>query len=103
MRLVLSVVASAALVVAVVSTAAGHNMEVTHPQTGEVITAQWLGGPLLPPQAQGEGLAFHPAPGRNQSAGHREGLPHACHGTQSSPAVSITAPPYYTGCVHGQP
>jgi hypothetical protein len=103
MKVVLSVVAAAVIVVALVSSASGHNMEVTHPQTGQVINTQWVGGPVLPAQAQGEGLFFHPAPGRNQPAGHREGLPHACQGTQSSPAVSITSPPFFTGCVHGQP
>jgi hypothetical protein len=24
-------------------------------------------------------------------------------GTESSPAVTILAPPFFTGCVHGQP
>jgi hypothetical protein len=102
MRFVLSVVAAAALVVAVVGSASGHNMEVRQPQTGEVILQHWIGGLPLPPEAQGEGLFFHPLPGQNQPAGHREGLPHACHGTQSSPAVTITAPPFGS-CVHGQP
>jgi hypothetical protein len=27
----------------------------------------------------------------------------ACHGTANSQAVTIFAPPFYTGCVHGQP
>jgi hypothetical protein len=57
----------------------------------------------LPPEADGEGLFFHPPTGLNQPAGHREGLPHACMGTESSPAVTILAPPFFTGCVHGQP
>jgi hypothetical protein len=48
-------------------------------------------------------LFFHPPSGLNQPAGHREGLPNACEGTASSPAVTITAPPFFTGCVHGQP
>jgi hypothetical protein len=104
MKVVLSVLAAAVIVVAVVSSASGHNMSVTHPKTGEVIHSGWIGGPAagLPPAAQGQGLAFHPAPGQNQPAGHREGLPHACEGTQSSPAVTITAPPFGS-CVHGQP
>ena len=103
MRRVLSVVAAAAIVVGVANLAWGHNMTVTHPQTGQVITAQWVGGLPLPPEADGEGLFFHPPSGLNQPAGHREGLPNACEGTASSPAVTITAPPFFTGCVHGQP
>ena len=103
MRTVLSVVAAAAIVVAVASSASGHNMTVTNPQTGEVVNTQWIGGTPLPPQADGQGLFLHPPTGLNQPAAHREGLPNACQGTSSSAAVSIAAPPFFTGCVHGQP
>jgi hypothetical protein len=103
MRMLLSVVAAAAIVVAVAASASGHNLTVTNPQTGEVVTTQWISGLPLPPQADGEGLFFHPPTGLNQPAGHREGLPNACQGTASSPAVTILAPPFFTGCVHGQP
>lgn len=103
MRMLLSVVAAAAIVVAVAASASGHNLTVTNPQTGEVVNTQWISGLPLPPQADGEGLFFHPPTGLNQPAGHREGLPNACQGTASSPAVTILAPPFFTGCVHGQP
>jgi hypothetical protein len=103
MRLLLGVVAAAALLVAVTSPASAHNLTVRHPTTGEVINVQWIGGLPLPPQADGEGLFFHPPTGLNQPAGHREGLPNACEGTSSSPTVTILAPPFFTGCVHGQP
>src|SRR5688500_3797105 len=103
MRIVLSVMAAVALVVAVASSASGHNMTVTHPQTGQVINTHWIGGLPLPPQADGEGLFFHPPTGLNQPAGHREGLRNACERTASSAAVTILAPPFFTGCVHGRP
>ena len=103
MRSVFSLVAAAAIVVAIAGSASGHNMTVTNPQTGEVVTTQWVGGLPLPPQADGEGLFLHPPTGLNQPAAHREGLPNACEGTASSAAVTIVAPPFFTGCVHGQP
>lgn len=91
------------LCVGLAGSAGAHNMTVTHPQTGDTIHQQWIGGLPLPPQADGEGLFLHPPTGLNQPAGHREGLPNACQGTMSSPAVTILAPPFFTGCVHGQP
>jgi hypothetical protein len=103
MRIVSGSVVAVALVVALAGVASAHNMTVTNPQTGEVVTQQWIGGLPLPPEADGEGLFPHPPSGLNQPAGHREGLPSACEGTASSPAVTILAPPFFTGCVHGQP
>ena len=103
MRL-LSLMAATALIVAAAGAASAHNLTVTNPQTGEQIHVQWVGGPSpLPEQAQGEGLFFHPPSGLNQSAGHSQGLPNACQATTSSPTVTITAPPFFTGCVHGMP
>ena len=103
MKLLLSLVAAAALFVAVSSTASAHNLVVTHPGTGEVLNTQWISGQPLPAEADGEGLFFHPPTGLNQPAGHREGLPNACEGTAANSAVTILAPPFFTGCVHGQP
>ena len=104
MRVLLGLVAAAAFLVAVTGPASAHNMTVTHPGTGEVINQQWVAGPSpLPEQADGQGLFPHPPTGLNQSAGHREGLPNACQATTSSPAVTFLAPPFFTGCVHGQP
>lgn len=86
-----------------VGPAAAHNMEVVHPGTGEVLNEAWIGGPLLPEAAQGEGLfRGHPS-GLNQPAGHNNGLVTSCAATESSPAVTILAPPFFTTCVHGNP
>lgn len=103
MRIVLAFVTAVVVVVAIAASASAHNLTVTHPQTGVVLNTQWIAGSPLPPQADGQGLFFHPPTGLNQPAGHREGLPNACEGTQSSAAVTILAPPFFTGCVHGQP
>ena len=103
MRIVLALVATVALVAAIAGSASAHNLTVTHPQSGEVLNTQWISGLPLPPSADGEGLFFHPPTGLNQPAGHREGLPNACAGTQENSAVTILAPPYFTGCVHGRP
>ena len=103
MRIVSGLVVAGALVVGLAGAASAHNLIVTNPSTGEVMKQQWIGGLPLPPQADGDGLFFHPPTGLNQPAGHREGLPMACMSTESSPAVTILAPPFFTGCVHGQP
>ena len=74
-----------------------HNLEVTNPQTGEVVHEQWIGGPTVPADAD---PMFGPF---NLPPSHGVGIPHACEGTAASPAVDIKAPPYYTGCHHGRP
>jgi len=103
MRLMLSVIAATAVLVALTGSTSAHNLTVTHPGTGEVLNQQWISGLPLPPEADGKGLFPHPPTGLNQPAGHREGLPNACQGTASSPTVTILAPPFFTGCVHGLP
>ena len=103
MRIVLGLLAAVAVVVVLAGSASAHNLIVTHPQSGETLNTQWISGLPLPPQADGKGLFPHPPSGGTQPAGHREGLPNACEGTASSPAVTILAPPFFTGCVHGQP
>lgn len=103
MRLILSIVGAVAVVGVLAGSATAHNLTVTHPQTGAVLNTQWISGLPLPPQADGQGLFPHPPTGLNQPAGHREGVPQACQSTQSSPAVTILAPPFFSGCVHGQP
>jgi hypothetical protein len=77
--------------------ALAHNLEVTNPQTGEVVHEQWIGGPTVPANAD---PMFGPF---NLPPSHRTGVVHACQGTAASPAVNIKAPPYYSGCHHGQP
>jgi hypothetical protein len=105
MRRILSCFAGLAALVALAlaGPAAAHNMEVKHPGSGAVVNQQWVGGPLLPEQATGEGLfSGHPS-GLNQSAGHNAGLVSACSATESSPTVTILAPPQYSNCIHGNP
>lgn len=77
-----------------------HNMEVKNPKTGETITEQWIGGFTVPPPAQDAPPMFGPF---SLPPSHAHGLVMACQGTASSPAVIILAPPFFTGCVHGQP
>ena len=86
----------AALFVAVTSPAAAHNMEITNPQTGEVVKEQWIGGPPVPADADPMFGLFKLPPS------HGTGLVKACAGTATSPTASIKAPPSYTGCQHGQ-
>ena len=103
MRILKCFVGLAMLLAFVAGPAAAHKLTVTHPGTGQVIIEQPLGGPLLPAEATGEGLfQGHPS-GLSQSAAHNHGLPNACSITESSPAVTIMAPPFFTTCIHGNP
>ena len=100
LHLVFALIVAVALTLAVVGSASAHNLEVTHPQTGETINEVWIGGFILPEPAQSAPPMFGPF---NLPPSHGNGLPNACQGTASSSAVSIKAPPFYTGCVHGEP
>lgn len=97
MKLTIAVLICVALSLAVTGPAAAHNLEVTNPQTGEVVNEQWIGGFTVPADAE---PMFGPF---NLPPSHDVGIPHACAGTASSPAVSIAAPPFFTGCRHGEP
>lgn len=88
------------LVLALAVPALAHNLVVEDPQTGETITEQWIGGFTVPPPAQDAPPMFGPF---SLPPSHAHGLVMACQGTANSPAVTILAPPFFTGCVHGQP
>ena len=91
---------SALLVALALAAPAGaHELEVVNPQTGEVITQHWIGGDTVPEPAQGAPPMFGPF---SLPPSHAHGLPMACMNTGSSPAATITAPPSFTGCEHGQ-
>jgi hypothetical protein len=49
MRIVSGLVVAAALVIGIAAAASAHNLTVTNPQTGEVVTQQWISGSPLPP------------------------------------------------------
>ncbi|MFP5332683.1 MAG: hypothetical protein ACLGHX_10045 [Acidimicrobiia bacterium] len=60
----------------------------------------WVGGGPVP--GQGQGLVESPVGMLPPS--HASGLVEACQRTlENSSAVVILAPPYFSGCVHGQP
>ena len=97
MRRTIAVLVGTALVLAGTGPAAAHNLQVTHPQTGQVVNQQWIGGHTVPADAA---PMFGPF---NLPPSHGTGLVTACAGTAASPAASITAPPFFTGCQHGRP
>jgi hypothetical protein len=77
----------------------GHAVVVDAPGHSEP-KAQWVGGPNVP----GKGQGLMPNPFGLQPPSHGKGLVNACHATLANPsAVVILAPPYFTGCQHGQP
>jgi hypothetical protein len=85
---------------ALASTAVAHELTVTKPQTGEVVHVQWIGGDTVPVPAQDAPPMFGPF---SLPPSHGHGLPHACMNAEDSPAISIAAPPFFTGCEHGLP
>ena len=77
------------LLLAFAAPVAAHNL-VVDPSGQAETKALWVGGPVVPGQGQG----LFGGPFGLQPAGHREGLPHACNATGSSPsAVTFIAPP----------
>jgi hypothetical protein len=100
MKRIVVCLSASGLVLALALPALAHNMEVKNPKTGETVTEQWIGGFLLPEPAQDAPPMFGPF---RLPPSHAHGLVMACHGTANSGAVTISAPPFYSGCVHGQP
>ncbi len=96
----LALLFSLALLAALPSAAAAHELTVTNPKTGEIVRTQWIGGFTVPEPAQDAPPMFGPF---RLPPSHAHGLPSACMSTENSPAVSIAAPPFFTGCEHGQP
>jgi hypothetical protein len=98
-RLILALT-TALLVAGLASPLAAHELTVTNPQTGEVVHVQWIGGLTVPEPAQDAPPIFGPF---RLPPSHAHGLPTACMNASGGPAVTITAPPFFTGCVHGLP
>lgn len=100
---VIAVVAALALMAA---PAAAHNL-VVDPPGNDKVHERWIGGPILPAQAQGKGLfdappfPIAPADGLKQPAAHAKGLNNACKATKSNSTVTIFGPPTPAGCEHG--
>ena len=100
-RRLVALIGAALLATALAAPAAAHELEVVNPQTGEVVISQhWIGGFTVPEPAQDAPPMFGPF---RLPPSHAHGLPMACMNTGSSPAVTITAPPFFTGCEHGLP
>jgi hypothetical protein len=93
---VIGIIVVIVTMLAMASTAAAHNLKITNPQNGEVVTEQWAGGFTVPAEAD---PMFGPY---NLPPSHDRGLVKACHGTGSSPAATFVAPPYGS-CEHGVP
>lgn len=96
------IISAILLAVALAAPAAAHELSVVNPQTGEVIVSQhWIGGFTVPEPAQDAPPMFGPF---RLPPSHQHGLPMACmNAGGSSLAVTITAPPFFTGCEHGMP
>ena len=100
-RFVATMLSVVALALALAVPVAAHELQVVNPQTGEVVVSQhWIGGFTVPEPAQNAPPMFGPF---SLPPSHGHGLPMACMNTGSSVAVTITAPPFFTGCEHGQP
>ena len=105
-------IAAAVTVVGLVfaAPAAAHHLTVDPPGGGNG-TSHWVGGPptlALPEAASGTGL--HASPIGMMPAAHSagpnddKGLVSACLSTTGNPsAAQFAAPPFFTGCMHGQP
>lgn len=99
LRTVGTLLSIVALTLAVAAPAAAHNLVVTNPRTGDVVNERWVGGDTVPEPAQEADPMFGPF---SLPPSHGAGLVDACEGTSASPAVSILAPPSFTGCQHGE-
>ena len=88
------------MLAALAAPAAAHELTVTKPRTGEVVHVQWIGGFTVPLPAQDAPPMFGPF---RLPPSHDRGLPHACMNAEDSPAISIAAPPFFTGCEQGLP
>ena len=100
--------ASCVALLALAPAAAAHHMTVNPPGGGNAPSDHPVGGPVLPENAQGQGL--HRTPFGTMSAAHSagpnddKGLVQACESTRANPSVvTFAAPPFFTGCMHGRP
>ncbi len=99
-KTVVTLMSVLALVLASAAPAFAHNLTVEHPNTGEVLNVRWVGGDTVPEPAQDAPPMFGPF---SLPPSHAHGIVMACQGTADSPAVTFRAPPFFSGCVHGQP
>ena len=111
-RSAIVLVAVVALPLVLAAPAGAHHMTVSPPGHDDPMAPKPVGGGPLPPSASGEGLHvggppwapfFMPAA---HSAGPEgdKGLVQACTAAgRDNSAVTFAAPPFFTGCVHGQP
>jgi hypothetical protein len=97
---VVSLLGALALLAAFAAPVGAHTLTVTNPQTGEVVRVQWIGGFTVPEPAQDAPPIFGPF---RLPPSHGQGLPLACMNAEGNPAISIAAPPFFTGCEHGLP
>ena len=97
-RMLIALGSAAALVVTMALPALGHELEVRHPHSGDVIKTQWVGGDTVPEPAQDAPPMFGPF---SLPPSHGAGLPNACE-SNNSPAVAFLAPPFGS-CQHGVP
>jgi hypothetical protein len=88
------------LALALAAPVGAHELTVTKPHSGEVVHVQWIGGFTVPEPAQDAPPMFGPF---RLPPSHAHGLPMACMHASGGPSVTITAPPFFTGCVHGEP
>jgi hypothetical protein len=98
-RSLTSLLAALALVLALAAPAAAHIVVVDPPGAGDGPVV-WVGGGPVP----GQGGALLDSPIGKLPPSHARGLVASCQATMANPsAVLILAPPYFTGCHHGQP
>jgi hypothetical protein len=96
-RSLTSLLAALALVLAIAAPAAAHAVVVEHRGADNAV---WVGGGPVP----GQGGALLDSPVGKLPPSHARGLVKSCQATMANPsAVLILAPPYFTGCHHGQP
>jgi hypothetical protein len=89
----------ATLLLAFAAPALGHALVVDPPGEAET-KVQWVGGPNVP----GKGQGLMPNPFGLQPPSHEKGQVKACEANMANPSpVLLLAPPYFTGCQHGQP
>ena len=98
-RSLVTVLLAAALVGVLAAPAFAHDLEVRHPHTGELVNGHWVGGDTVPAPAQDAPPMFGPF---KLPPSHDKGLPNACEGSATSPAVVFLAPPFGS-CEHGVP
>lgn len=98
-RSIISLVAALLVMLALAAPTAAHSVVVDPPGEREG-PAVWVGGGPIP----GQGGALLDSPVGALPPSHARGLVSACETTIANPSVvAILAPPFFSGCHHGQP